>query len=78
MNELDHSSQVEALFTVITQDAGHQQHQRRAQALAAGGDDVLRHLGHQRNLGLKPARNDHVQGFHVARNQGKGSGSGSV
>ena len=76
MNELHHRRQIEALVTPIVQSATHQQHEGGPQALAARCDDVLRHLGNQRHVGLKPAGNDRVHGAHVIGDQSQG-GSGA-
>ena len=42
------------------------------QALSAGGDDVLRYLPDQRNIGSKALSNDPVHLKHVVGDQGKG------
>jgi hypothetical protein len=53
------------LLPSIAGRARREQQHRRPQALAAGGDDVLRHFAHQRHVGLEAAADDLVDLAHV-------------
>ena len=52
---------------VIAQGLAREEHQQRAKALAAGGDDVVADLFHQGNAGSELATDDAVDGGEVVR-----------
>ena len=60
MDEFDHGGQIEALLPLVAQGAAGQQQQNRAQAFAAGRDDVARHFANQWHAGVQPLRNGGV------------------
>ena len=61
MDELHHRGQLEMMRALVAQGLGSEQHQHRAQPLAAAVDDVFRHLAHQIHLGMQPGTDDPVQ-----------------
>ena len=74
---LDHRGVGDLLLRVVPQEAGGEQEEGRAQALAPRGDDVARHLPHQRDAGLEAAGDDGIHLPHVVCDQGKyGGGAG--
>ena len=78
MNEFNDRCQIEALHAFEAKRAADQQQKRRAQALAAGRDDVPRDLPHQGYPGVKPLRNHLVNLAHVLRNDRNGTVVGLV
>ena len=48
------------MFPLVAQGAAGQQQQNRAQAFAAGRDDVARHFANQWHAGVQPLRNGGV------------------
>ena len=64
VDELDDRGQLEAARAVERQRAREQQHQARADPLAASADDVVRDLVDQRDFGSQPAADHVVDGLH--------------
>ena len=53
------------MAAAVAERARGKQHQRRAQALAAGADDVLGDLADQHHVGMQAVTNDGVHRLHV-------------
>jgi hypothetical protein len=62
--------QVEALFAAKTERAAHQQQQRRAQPLSAGGDDVARDFANQGHCRIEASADHGIDFPHVVRDEG--------
>jgi hypothetical protein len=74
MDEFDHRREFVMANTGIAAGTGGKQHQCRAHALAAGGNDVLRDLAHQYHIRMQSLTNDGVHGVHVGGNRGVQAG----
>src|SRR5574340_849381 len=75
MDELHHRGQLQkrcaARLFLVTDRTGGKEQQRREQALAAGGDDVLRHLADQGDIGVQACPDQLIDARHVARDGGQ-------
>lgn len=67
MQEFDGGSQQAQVIGLVTQRATAEQHQQRAQALAASGDDIVADLFHQRHAGNHLLANDAIDGGEIVR-----------
>ena len=67
MEEFDGGGQQLQVIARIAQGLAGEEHQQRAQTLAAGGDDVVADLFHQGNAGSELATDDAVDGGEVVR-----------
>src|SRR5260370_16480086 len=65
MNEFDEGGRLDDRISLMTAGSPDQDHQQRAQALAAAGDDVVRDLVHQRNRAFQTRADDAIDGFEV-------------
>ena len=54
VDEFDHRGERQARLTAIAERPAGKKQERGAQTLAAGRDDVLRHLAYQRHIRLEP------------------------
>jgi hypothetical protein len=68
MNSIMAASSYRCAF--VAQCLAGQQGEHRAQALAAGGDDVFRHLADENYIGMQARADDAVYGLHVFSDQG--------
>lgn len=66
------------MLALVTQRIGHQQQDHRAQALAAGADDVLANLVDQHHLGAQAAADHGIDGAHVFSDRGEQDGGGGL
>ncbi len=69
VNELDDGCRLDVLFAPVSAGARRQQHQKRAQALASGIDDVGGHLVDQAHLAVQTPLDDPVDGLKVGSYQ---------
>ena len=65
MYELDDRSRSNMLFALVTKGPRSEQHDERAQALAATHDDVLGNLGHQGDIAGEAFANQVVDRPHI-------------
>jgi hypothetical protein len=76
MDELDDGGQLVVIRPDRAGGPPGQRHQHRAQALAAGRDDVVRDLVDQHHVRGQPAPDQGVDGGHVRRGEGLDLGQG--
>ncbi len=69
MDELDDRGQLVVFRTGLADRAASQHHQHRAQALAAGRDDVVGDLVDQHDIRGQSATNQRIDGVHVGRSE---------
>jgi len=67
VQELDGRGQQAQVVGLVAQGLAAEQHQQRAQALAAGGDDVVADLFHQGDVRLQLLADDAVDGGEIVR-----------
>ncbi|MNT13711.1 hypothetical protein D3C72_1486910 [compost metagenome] len=75
VDELHHGGQLMVAVAVVAHRARCQQQDHRAQALAAGTDDVFTDLFDQGDFGRQPLADDSINRAHVCSDRGK-QGSG--
>src|SRR6185503_18998607 len=71
VDELDHRGELVAALAAVAERAAGEQVQRRPQALAARGDQVLRHLPDQRDVGVETGADQRVDALQVAGYRGQ-------
>jgi hypothetical protein len=69
MYELDHRREFVMAFAAVTEGAGLEYHQDRAQTFAPAADDVLRYLPYERDFGSEAAAYDFIHRRHVRLNE---------
>ena len=70
VDELDHRGELVRMRAAVSQRAGRQQQQHRAQALAAGADDVFGDLVDQHHIGGQAAADQCIDRGHVLAGEG--------
>src|SRR3989442_2206056 len=65
MNELYDGGELDMVLAAIAGRSRRQEHERRAQPLAASGDDVFRDLTDEDHVGFEPAPDHGIDGEHV-------------
>ena len=71
MDELDGGGEPDMALAGISAHPSSRQRQQRAQALAAGIDEVARHVGNQGNDAAQPFVDQRIGRAHVGRDQGE-------
>ena len=71
VDKLDHRGELEVGLAAISGGAGAQQQQRRAQPLAAPGDDVFRDLPHQGDVRVQTLAHQVVDPLHFVGDGGE-------
>ncbi len=69
MNELHDCSKFDVMLAAVAGRSCRQEHERRAQPLAAPGDDVFRDLTDEDHVGLKAAPDHRIHREHIGGDQ---------
>ena len=69
VHELDGGGELDVMFALVAEHAGRGERQHRAQALAAGGDEMVGDLGNQLDMGTGLGKNQLVHAFHIGLGQ---------